>query len=117
MIVPELGPALGHLTAQPDAAPGGRWVRLDDLRLELVSRLFELAGTAREFAASGDRAAAAAALGRATWLAEWERVVAEATARFVKAVEARLAAAAAEARLPRKRRALLALSEADRRAI
>ncbi len=117
MRVPELGPALGRLTAQPDRSASGRWVALDDLRIELANHLFELAGAARAFAASGDRAAAAISLDRAAWLAAWEHAVSESTTRLGKAVEARLAAAAAEARLPVKRRGILVLGEADRRAI
>lgn len=113
--VPELGQALGRLTARPEPVPAGRWVALDDLRVELVNHLFELVGAARAFGA--DRAAAVASLNRAEWIAAWERVVTEATARLCKAIEARFAAAADEARLPAKRRAALALGEPDRRAI
>jgi hypothetical protein len=117
MKIPELGPALGRLTARPEPLQGRRWVALDDLRVELVNHVFELAGAARAFAAENDRAAAVASLSRAELLAAWERVVAEATGRLAKAAETRLAAAAQEARLPPKRRAVLTLGEADRRAI
>ncbi|HEU4587764.1 MAG TPA: hypothetical protein VFS11_03905 [Gemmatimonadales bacterium] len=117
MKVPELGPALGRLTARPEPPPPGSWVALDDLRVELVNRLFESAGVARAFAEADDRSAAVASLGRAELLAAWERIVAEATSRLAKAVEVRLGAAAAESRLPAKRRAALVLGEADRRAI
>jgi len=52
--VPELGPSLGRLTdpAQPGAGPLG--IRLDDIRLKLVTGVFELAGAGRSFAAAGD---------------------------------------------------------------
>jgi hypothetical protein len=92
-------------------------VALDDLRVELVNHLFELAGAARAFAATDDRAAAIASLSRAELLGAWDRVVTEATGRLAKAVEVRLAAAAQEARLPPKRQAALILGEADHRAI
>jgi hypothetical protein len=117
MKVPELGPALGRLTTRPEPPPAGRWVTLDDLRINLVNHLFELAGAARAFAAEDDRSAAVASLSRAELLGAWDRIVTEATARVVKAVEVRLAAAAQEARLPAPRRASLTLDEADRRAI
>ncbi|HEX5386835.1 MAG TPA: hypothetical protein VFW66_09065 [Gemmatimonadales bacterium] len=116
--MPELGPSLGHLCAPPDAVPPpGRWIRLDDLRLELATRLFELAGAARGFASAGDRAGAIASLNRVAWLSEWERTVRAATARLAGIIEARLNAAASEARLPGKRRLALALTDADRRAL
>ena len=115
-VVPELGPALGRLCARPGTADG-RWVRLDDVRLDIASRVFELGGAAREFASADDRAAAVSSLNRQAWLVEWERAVAEATDRIAHAVNARLDAAAGEARLPGRRRRELPLSEADRRAI
>jgi hypothetical protein len=115
-LVPELGPALGRLCARPGAADG-RWVRLDDVRLDVASRVIELGGAAREFAASDDRAAAVSSLNRQAWLVEWERAVAEATERIARAVNLRLDAAAGEARLPARRRKELPLSEPDRRAI
>src|SRR6185312_16207319 len=102
--------------ARPGTADG-RWVRLDDIRLDIASRIFELGGAAREFAAADDRAAAVSSLNRQAWLVEWERAVAEATDRIAHAVNARLEAAAGEARLPGRRRRELPLSEADRRAI
>ena len=48
-LIPELGPALGRLCSRPQAA-SGRWVSVDDIRLDLVTRIFELAGAARGFA-------------------------------------------------------------------
>jgi hypothetical protein len=116
-IVPELGPALGRLCDRPGHQEDGRWVRLDDLRLDLVTRVFELAGAAREFAAGDDRAAALASLNRAALLGAWEETVAEAAGRLAAAIEARLLAAADEARLPERRRRELPLNEADRRAV
>lgn len=115
-LVPELGPALGRLCAR---GRGGdeRWVRLDDVRIELASRVLELGGAARAFAAEDDRPAAVSSLNRQTWLAEWERAVAEVAARVGQAVDARLDGAAREARLWAGRRRGLGLSDADRRAI
>jgi len=113
-LVPELGPALGRLTARATPVPAGR-VPLDDLRLDLVTTVFEHAAAARAF--SGDAAAAASALNRAAWLGAWEATVAAAAARIADQVDRELQAAAAQARLPEKRRLGLALGESDRRAI
>jgi hypothetical protein len=90
-------------------------VPLDDLRLALVTTVFEHAAAAREF--GDDAAAAASALNRATWLGAWENVVAAVAARLSEQVEHELQAAAAESRLPSRLRADLTLTENDRRAI
>ncbi len=113
-LIPELGPALGRLAAPPAAVPPGR-VPLDDLRLNLVTQVFEHAAAGRRF--GDDPVAAAAALSRAAWLGPWEQTVAAAAARLADYVDRQLRAAAAEARLPPKQRARLTLSESDRREI
>lgn len=115
-LVPELGPALGRLCVR-STSPGSRWVRLDDIRLQVATEVIELGGAARAFAAADDRAAAVSSLNRQAWLVEWERAVAEASDRIAQAVNARLEAAGREARLPARRRRELALSDADHRAI
>ncbi len=111
-VVPELGPALGRLTARPGVAAGP--IPLDDLRLQLVTVVFEHAATARAFM---DDPAAASALNRAVWLGAWEDTVAAVAARLGDYIDRELAAAAAESRLPRKQRERLPLAESDRRAI
>lgn len=115
-LVPELGPALGQLCdrARP---PRGRWVRLDDIRLELATRVFELAGAARAFGGADDRPAAVSSLNRQAWLGEWERAVSHVTERIGRAVDARFDSAAREARLPKGRRAELLLADPDRYAL
>lgn len=115
--VPELGPSLGRLTdpAQPTAGPLG--VRLDDIRLTLVTGVFELAGAARSFAAAGDAVGAAASLNRVAWLRLWEQAVAASADRITGTVNARLEEAAAESRYPRRRLREVALTPADTRAI
>ncbi|MDF3052039.1 MAG: hypothetical protein K0S19_144, partial [Geminicoccaceae bacterium] len=51
--IPELGPSLGKLV-DPPATRGDRGsldLVLDDIRMDLVTGIFELAGAARSFAA------------------------------------------------------------------
>ena len=115
--VPELGPSLGRLTdpSQPAAGPLG--VRLDDIRLKLVTGVFELAGAGRSFAAAGDAVGAAASLTRVAWLALWERAVTAGAERITATVNAQLEAAAAESRYPKRKLRRVLLSPADTRAI
>jgi hypothetical protein len=115
--VPELGPSLGRLTdpAQPAAGPLG--VRLDDIRLKLVTGLFELAGAGRSFAAAGDADGAVASLNRGEWLAQWEKAVVASAERVTATVNARLEEAAAESRYPRRKLNRVLLTPADTRAI
>lgn len=118
-MVPELGPSLGRLS-DPPAGPTDRGsldIVLDDIRLDLVTGIFDVAGAARSFAASGDRHSAVASLGRVAWLDLWERAVAAAAQRLADAVNARLRAAAAESRLPAGKLAAVLLTTEDVRAI
>lgn len=116
-VVPELGPSLGRLVDPPPSAPGALGVTLGDLRVELVSRVFDLAGAARSFAASGDHAGAIASLGRVAWLGLWEKTVAAAAARIVAGANRGLESAAEESRFPVRRLRQLRLTDADGRAI
>jgi hypothetical protein len=115
--VPELGPSLGSLTDPPAAGPKSPLgLTYDDIRLDLVTGIFDLAGAGREFAAAGDSDGAMASLGRVAWLGLWERAVAAAAARIAQAANARLRAAAVESRYPRRRLRELLLTPADVRA-
>ncbi|HEU5303817.1 MAG TPA: hypothetical protein VFU40_04155 [Gemmatimonadales bacterium] len=118
-LVPELGPALGRLVDPPlDRNDRGVLnLALDDIRLALVTGLFETAGAARSFAAAGDRQGAIASLSRVSWLALWERAVAASAERMVQVVNAGLAEAALESRLPRKLLEPFLLKADDVRAI
>lgn len=118
-LVPELGPSLGRLGDPPVGVldRGPLDLVLDDIRLDLVTRLFETAGAARSFAATGDRQGAIASLSRVAWLALWERAVAAAADRMAEVVNARLADAARESRLPPKRLERILLKTEDVRAI
>lgn len=116
-VVPELGPSLGRLVDPPPASPGALRVTLDDIRLDLVSGVFDLAGAARSFAASGDPDGAAASLGRVAWLGCWEKAVETAAARIAGEANAGLLLAAEESRFPVRRLRKLLLSDDDTRAI
>ncbi|HEX6433714.1 MAG TPA: hypothetical protein VFZ87_05715, partial [Gemmatimonadales bacterium] len=60
--VPELGPSLGRLSDPPHLPPypGALGLVLEDIRLDLVTRLFDIAGAARSFMTAGDRESAIA---------------------------------------------------------
>lgn len=115
LLIPELGPLLGRLSVPLGPASG--LVPLDDIRLKLVSELFELAGAAREFAGEGDIASAVQSLSRHGWLAAWERAVEAAAARVGDRIERRIESAARESRLPRRKRERLRLTGEERRGI
>ncbi|HEV7366156.1 MAG TPA: hypothetical protein VGN76_09960 [Gemmatimonadales bacterium] len=118
-MVPELGPSLGRLGDPPTlpAERGALDIVFEDIRVDLVSRLFDVAGAARSFAAAGDREGAIASLGRVAWLELWERSVAAAARRMADTVNERLREAAAESRLPLKRLEEFLLTVEDERAI
>src|SRR3954469_501064 len=118
-MVPELGPSLGRL-ADPPPLPADRGaldIIFEDIRVDLVTRLFDVAGAARSFAAAGDREGAIASLGRVAWLELWERSVAEAARRMADTVNARMRDAAAESRFPEKPLERVLLTVEDERAI
>jgi hypothetical protein len=117
--VPELGPSLGRLGDPPVApvSPGPLSIGLEDIRLDLVTGIFDIAGAARSFAVAGDRQGAVASLGRVAWLGLWERGVAAAAQRLADVVNARLREAAAESRLPPSRLATFLLNPEDVRAV
>ena len=118
-MVPELGPSLGHLCDPPDLnlQRGALDIGFEDIRLELVTGLFDVAGAARSFAAAGDRQGAIASLGRVVWINLWERAVASAGRRIADVVNVRLRDAALESHLPRKGLEEFLLKDQDVRAI
>lgn len=117
--IPELGPSLGRLVDPPQLRGdrGSLDLILDDIRLDLVTGIFELAGAARSFAASGDRQGAISSLSRVAWLGLWERAVAASAERLAALVNARLAEAATESRLPSRQLDAYLLKAEDVRAI
>ncbi len=118
-VVPELGPSLGRLIDPPlqRTDRGSLDLMLDDIRLDLVTGIFELAGAARSFAAAGDRQGAISSLARVAWLALWERAVAASAERLAEVVNARLKEAAIESRLAERQLESLRLKPQDVRAI
>jgi hypothetical protein len=118
-LIPELGPSLGQLVDSPVANHnrGSLELFLEDIRLELVTGIFELAGAARSFAASGDRQGAVSSFSRVAWLSLWERAVAASADRLAQVVNARLVDAAAESRLPAGQLEAFRLKAEDVRAI
>ena len=114
-VIPELGPLLGRLT-EPSRL-GSSVVPLDDIRLALVTELFELGAAARDFSAEGDTSSAVQSLNRHSWAAAWDRAVRAAADRIADRIDARLRAAAAESRLPAARLERVLLSPEERRGI
>lgn len=119
LAVPELGPSLGRLVAPPAPAPGSppHWIRHEDIRLAMVTQLFELLADARRWAREGDRELALATVNREAWEGLWSRAVQEVAARAGATIGDRLQAAAREVRLPAKRIGALALDPAEIRAL
>ena len=116
--IPELGPSLGRLVAPPPPSGGGPTsVRLDDIRLSLVSQLFDLAGDARRWAREGDTELALATLGRSAWDEAWQQAVQAAATRLATGASERLLAAAREVRLPARRTRTLPLDADEVRAL
>ena len=116
-IIPELGPSLGRLVDPPPSLLGALRVPLDDVRLDLVTGVFDLAGAGRSFAAAGDRESAMASLGRVMWLGLWEKAVATAAGRIAAEANSGLRIAAEESRYPARRLARHLLTDDDTRAI
>lgn len=115
--IPELGPSLGRLIDPPPAPLGALRVPLDDVRIDLVTGVFELAGAGRSFAAAGDRDGAMASLGRVALLGLWEKAVATAAGRIAAEANAGLKSAAEESRYPVRRLRARRLTDQDARAV
>lgn len=116
--VPQLGPSLGRLTDPPSKGGAGvLGVALDDIRLDLVTGVFDLAGAGRSFIAAGDRDDAVASLNRVAWHGLWERALATAAARIAEAANVGFNEAAAESRFHPGRLQPLLLTPQDTRAI
>lgn len=119
LVIPELGPPLGRLVAPPPPAPGSptHWIRLDDIRITLVTQLFELLADARRWAREGDRELALATVNREAWEEVWSKAVQQVAQRAGTAIGDRMVAAAREVRLPAKRIPNLTLDAVEIRAL
>ncbi len=87
--LPEIGPYLGRL-ADATRRFEDPTVGLDELRLAMVSDLFERAHAARGFLLTGDQGGARAALDRLGWLEVWRTTAAKATDLTLASVRARM---------------------------
>lgn len=114
LLIPELGPSLGRLVA-PVAQPGTppHWIPLDDIRVALVTQVFDLAGDARRWAREGDRELALATLDRAAWETAWQVAVGAVAQRAAQEISRRLTKAAREVRLPARRASRLPLEQRE----
>lgn len=113
--VPELGPHLGKLVTGTGSRPGG--MVLDGIRVELVTRIMEMAGEARRFAAREERAAALEALGREAWLAAWARAAAQVAELLLERTAAAIKAEAEAVRMPPSRQRKLLPDPLEQRAL
>jgi hypothetical protein len=113
--VPELAPSLGRLLVPRRLAEP--WVRLDDIREDLATRIIELGGEARGAAAREQRERVLEGLGRRAWLTAWERAVRSAAERVAAALDQAIADAARRVRMPRRQGEGRLLSGGERRAI
>lgn len=111
--IPELGPSLGKLVV-PSASPAAASaLPLEDIRLKLVSQLFEQSGDARRWLREGDRPLAFETINRQTWEASWNSAVQSVASRIAERANARMLAAGQESRIPPKRLAALALDAGE----
>lgn len=113
--IPELGPYLGKLVTGTGRTPGG--LRLDAIRVRLVTRIFDRAGEARRLSTRDQRQEAVATIGRTAWLEAWEEAVTGAADLLVARASRAIQAEAQAVHLPRRHRRRLAPSSADRRAV
>jgi len=113
--VPELGPFMGKVVVGSGARPGG--LRLDEIRQQLATRIFQAAGEARRLAAREERRAALNAIGRLAWLEAWNEAVSHVAVHLAERVASRLDAEARAVRMPRRIRRRLLPDERERRAI
>ena len=114
--LPELGPLLGRLIEVPAELTAAE-VALDAARVQMLTALFEHAGTARELLARGDAPGARLALGRTAWLGAWERAVADAGSAITTEITSRLREAASVSRFPPRRLPALLPGAEERRVL
>ena len=118
--VPELGPALGRLilpAGVPVSAPPAPAPHLTDLRLALVTGLFDRAGKARAALSTGDAATATMLLAPEGWRELWNKAASGAALLVQSRIDGALGAAAARSRFPPRRFARLTVTPTEARSI
>lgn len=113
--IPELSPSMGKLTSGTSAQR--HWLPLDEIRIRLVTRLFESAGEARRLVSNDERAAALAALGSAAWQEAWDEAVTSTADVLLRRVTEHLEAEALAVKMGRRHRARLRIDDAEQRAV
>jgi hypothetical protein len=114
--LPEIGPYLGRLTevTRRFADPA---VGLDQIRLDLVSELFERGQAARSFLLVDDLQGAQASLDRASWLALWRKTALAVTDRTFAVITERFEEARRTSRCPQRVARRVAPTAEDREII
>lgn len=100
--LPELGPYLGYLTDVSRRFPADG-LGLDEVRLTLVSELFDRTAAARQPPGSSTEPAARTGGGKDAWIEVWRAAVDQVAEQAFAGIEARFHAAALRSRLPDKR--------------
>lgn len=117
--IPELGSALGRVAVLPALARPAvpAWPGLEGIRFGLAAAVIDLVADARAWSAAGDGDAAVETLAPAAWSAAWEAAVRDVANHIAADLDARLLAAAQEARMFKRRRRRLMVTEQERRAL
>ncbi|GIW51911.1 MAG: hypothetical protein KatS3mg081_1266 [Gemmatimonadales bacterium] len=114
--VPELGPHLGKLvTGTGNQQPGG--LALDEIRIDLATRIMELAGEARQLAGRDERWPVFEAVGREAWLSAWDRAVEGVSTLMLDKIRAEIEMRAAAAKMPRRLLKRFLPGEAEKRVL
>jgi hypothetical protein len=112
--VPEFGPSVGKLTTETVGAdPVGRHV----VRMQLVTKLFEMAGESRRLASQKDREAATGSLSREAWLSLWEEATLQLSSAVFDYAVGLIEDQSSMVRMPVRLKQKVELTDEDRRAI
>jgi hypothetical protein len=113
--VPEVGPLLGRFAESAPRGPAA--FPLDDLRLRLLSALYDRFGEARRALGAGNPGRAGELISRDTFLGLWKDASSTAADRLLAELDRRFRAAGEESRMPRAMLANEAPSDSDRKVI
>ena len=118
--VPELGPALGRLilpSGVPVSSPPAPLPYLAEIRLDLVTALFQLGGAARQELDRGNIAGAVQRLAPEAWRHLWDAGAARAAAVVRTRIDADLVRAAEASGFPLRRLQRLAVTDGEAESI